>query len=60
MILGIEWVSYFVTSIPLSALGLREATFEDDADRDDFMVAFQIRRDSILSMLTTHVLSGYF
>ena len=60
MILGIEWVSYFVTSIPLSALGLREAIFEDDADRDDFMVAFQIRRDSILSILTTHVLSGYF
>ena len=60
MILGIKWVSYFVTSIPLSALGLREAIFEDDADRDDFMVAFQIRRDSILSILTTHVLSGYF
>jgi hypothetical protein len=46
--------------VPLSALGLREAIFEDDVDRDDFMVAFQIRRDSILSMLTTHVLSGYF
>jgi hypothetical protein len=46
--------------VPLSAIGLRGAIFEDDADRDDFMVAFQIRRDSILSMLTTHVLSGYF
>jgi hypothetical protein len=43
-----------------SAEGLREAIFEADAERDDFMVAFQIRRDSILSMLTTHVSSGYF